>query len=50
MFTLKEKFVLAIMTISFVAITFLTYYYLESMQKHSRSKFFENSAKQELDL
>jgi hypothetical protein len=50
MFTLKEKFILAIITIFFVGMTFLTHYYLDSMEKHSRSKFFENSAKQELDL
>jgi len=50
MFTLKEKFILAIITIFFVGITFLTHYYLETKEKHSRSKFFENSAKQELDL
>lgn len=50
MFTLKEKFILAIITIFFVGMTFLTHYYLESMERDSRSKFFENSVKQELEF
>lgn len=50
MFTLKEKIFLIITTIFFVAITFLTHYYLESLDQDSRAKSFENSVKEELDL
>lgn len=50
MFTLKEKIFLAITTIFFVAITYLTHYYLKSLDEDSRAKSFKNLAKEELDL
>jgi hypothetical protein len=50
MFTLKEKIFLAITTIFFVAITYLTHYYLESFNEDLRAKSFKNLAKEELDL
>ena len=50
MFTLKEKIILAIVTIFFAAITFLTHYYLESLDQDSHSKSLESSVKEELEL
>ena len=41
MFTLKDKIFLAIAIIFFVAITYLTHYYLESFDQDSHSKPLE---------
>jgi len=50
MFTLIDKIFLAIITIFFVIVTCLTHYYIKSFNEDSRSKSFENSVKQKLDL